>query len=336
MRPEGFLADLEAKPAALAALAEHLEAGLVQDALAPLRGQDIRRVVCAGMGSSRFAAAPEMARLRAAGVDAYAEYASARDRHPGGPDTLVVGISATGGSPETITALAERAPGTPRLAITNGQGAIRSAADAVLDLHAGEEVGGVACRTFQHTLLLVRVLGDLLRWWRDPAGSPFADEADLVAHAVARTRSVARATSTLLEDRDRWLPPLVELCAASPATFLLAPVERLSSAEQGALMLREGPRRQADACETGDWSHVDVYLAKPLDYRAIVFAGSAHEPAALDWLRRRDARWAAVSGDVEDAALTIRYPGDHDPDVAIATEVLVPELLAAHWWHAQG
>ena len=28
------------------------------------------------------------------------------------------------------------------------------------------------------------------------------------------------------------------------------------------------------------------------------------------------------------------YPGDDDPVVALLTEVLVAELLAAHWWLA--
>ena len=61
-------------------------------------------------------------------------------------------------------------------------------------------------------------------------------------------------------------------------------------------MLREGPRRVADACEAGDWLHVDVYLAKPLDYRALVFAGSVFEPAIMEWMRRRGGRVVGVGG----------------------------------------
>ena len=30
----------------------------------------------------------------------------------------------------------------------------------------------------------------------------------------------------------------------------------------------------------------------------------------------------------------VHYPGDDDPIVALLTEVLVAELLAAHWWLA--
>jgi hypothetical protein len=30
----------------------------------------------------------------------------------------------------------------------------------------------------------------------------------------------------------------------------------------------------------------------------------------------------------------VRYPGEDDPIVALLTEVIVPELLAANWWLA--
>jgi hypothetical protein len=30
--------------------------------------------------------------------------------------------------------------------------------------------------------------------------------------------------------------------------------------------------------------------------------------------------------------LSVRYPGDGDPDVGLLTEPLVAELLAVHWW----
>jgi hypothetical protein len=28
----------------------------------------------------------------------------------------------------------------------------------------------------------------------------------------------------------------------------------------------------------------------------------------------------------------LRYPGDDDPVVALLTEILIPEVLAATWW----
>ena len=116
--------------------------------------------------------------------------------------------------------------------------------------------------------------------------------------------------------------------------FILAPVERLASAEQSALIIREGPRRLAVACETGDWSHVDVYLAKTLDYRAVLFTGSRWDGNALDWLAKRGSTVVGVGAEVPGARAHVRYAGADDAEVAALTEVLVPELVAASWWAA--
>ncbi len=80
-----------------------------------------------------------------------------------------------------------------------------------------------------------------------------------------------------MESREAWLPRAVELLAGG-AIHVLAPAERIGSAEQSALMLREVARVPAYACETGDWSHVDVYLTKRPAYRALLLPGSAYEP----------------------------------------------------------
>ena len=99
-------------------------------------------------------------------------------------------------------------------------------------------------------------------------------------------------------------------------------------------MLREGPRRAAVGCETGDWSHVDVYLTKTTDYRLLVFAGSDWDPQLAEWTTARGTAVVAVGGSVSGAAVDLRYPGDDDDDVRLLTEVLVPELVAARAWQA--
>jgi glucosamine--fructose-6-phosphate aminotransferase (isomerizing) len=311
--PAGFGRDLEMKPAALRTLAD----GLTDDPWAGVRNR-VRGVVLLGMGSSRFAARPVAARLRANGTDAVAEYASAGFAHQGGPGTLAIGVSASGTTAETVDAITRhRGAGSTTVAITNTVGSpLETVADHHLSMRAGDEIGGVACRSYQHTLALLLALLDLDR-------------------AVAAIRRAADATEDLLARRDVWLPPAVELAAATGTAFLIAPAARIGSAEQGALMLREGPRMQADACEAGDWLHVDVYLTKPLDYRAIVFAESPYDAPIMEWMRERDGRVLAVGADVADAAQVVRYARDDDPDVALLTEVLVPELISATVWAAQ-
>ena len=176
----------------------------------------------------------------------------------------------------------------------------------------------MACRSFQHTQLLLNALIHRLTGTDDDT--------------AALTRRTAEATEDLLTRADAWLPRCVELLTSGDGVFPIAPVERLSSALQSALMFREGPRVPADGCETADWSHVDVYLTRTLDYRALLFPGSRYDDQALDWLRNRGSTVVAVGADVPAATLAVRFRHDHTPEVRAQTETLVAELTAADWW----
>ncbi|GAA3444839.1 SIS domain-containing protein [Planomonospora venezuelensis] len=315
MDPELYLADLEAKPEALARLADSLEAADPFEAVP----SGIRRVVLLGMGSSRYAARVAALGLRAAGFDAVAEYASATASYPATPDTLVVAVSATGGSRETLDAVARYRGRAPVAALTNRPGSpITEGADLVVPMLAGEERGGVACRTFQHTAALLMALRNRLT----------GTDTDV----PALLRRTAEATGDLLDRRGEWLQEAARLLDGPHGVYTVAPAEHLSSAEQSALMFREGPRRAATACETGDWSHVDVYLTKTLDYRALVFPGSRYDEQAMDWIRQRGSTVLTVGGELPGAKAAVRYLHDDDPEVSLLTETLVAELVAARWW----
>ncbi|MEO5941219.1 MAG: SIS domain-containing protein [Candidatus Limnocylindrales bacterium] len=315
MNPIAFLADLETKPDWLDLLADRFAVGNPFVHVP----REVDRVLLLGMGSSRFAASVAARDLRVAGIAAAAEPASVDASWPPGPRTLVVAISATGESAETLDAVERYRGRSPVIALVNEPASsLASRADVVVEMGAGAEVGGIACRTFQHTGLLLRALESHLT--------------NLGDDLVGLTRQVAVASADLFRTSPQWLPSLITNLASPDGLFLIAPLERFSSAEQGALMIREGPRRLAVGCETGDWAHVDVYLAKTLDYRALLFAGSRWDGQALEWLAKRGATVVAVGGDVPGVTAVIRYPGDADPAVARHVEVLVPELLAATWW----
>jgi glucosamine--fructose-6-phosphate aminotransferase (isomerizing) len=309
--PVAFLADLEATPTALRDLAGALE----ED---PWRSVDRdRRIVCIGMGSSRFAALPVVTMLRARGVDAIAERASASVVAPGGSGTLAIGISASGTTRETVEALARhRDAGSATVAITNGgDTALAEVAERHLPMLAGEEAGGVACRSFRHTFAILLASIDAGR-------------------SALAARRAADASEDLLARREAWLRDAADMLGKVDPRFLIAPQERISSALQGALMFREGPRQPADACETGDWLHVDVYLTKPMSYRAVLFAGSRFDTDVVGWIHDRGGRVLAV-GARPDADVEVRLRGDDDADVAMLTEILVPELLAAEAWRRE-
>ena len=308
-----FLGDLEAKPASLRELADAIDAGGLRWPIEALPA----RVLLTGMGSSWFAAQTAALRLRRAGVNAVAEISSVSASWPASDDLLVVGISASGGSSETLSFL-EAYPSF--VALTNKPAStMLDRAPVSVPMHAGPELSGVSCRSFQHTLAALLVLEEQLT--------------DTALDVAARVRAAADASEALLTDRS-WLDEVSVALDGPHGVYALAPAERISSAMQSALMVREGPRRPAAGCDMGDWSHVDVYLTKTLDYRALVFAGGPHEAAARRWMSERGSTVVSVGpGEPGDAA-NVRFPGDDDPIVALLTELLVAELLAERWWTA--
>ncbi len=320
MDPRLFLADIESKPRLLRELAGRLREADPWEAVDPGTGA----LTFLGMGSSAYAAGVGARRLRAHGLRAVSELASTRQVAPP-PDGVVVAISASGGSLETLEALDRLPSGTRVVGLTNRlDSPLATRADGTVDLAAGPEEGGVASVSFLHTLVQLLALESRL------TGGARSAVADLCEQA-------ADATEALLVARDTWLPVVDEMLTGPDGVYVLAPVERWSSAAQSALMLREGPRAPADACETADWAHVDVYLTKTRDYRSILFGGSAYDEQALDWMRQREATVVAVGGLLDDAVpqYTVRYPGDTDPEVALLVEVTVAEVLAATWWSRQ-
>lgn len=306
MNPELFLADLHDKPARLRELSLADAWGFVS---APMR------VLLLGMGSSHYANLVVAARLRAGGVDAVAELASSDLLPAVAPGTLVVAVSASASSAETLDAVDRL--GVPVVALANRPGPLTERAERTVWMHAGEERGGVACRSFQHTLALLLAL-----------------ESRLTGAPLPPVQQAAEATEDLLARAAEWRPRLAELLLGPDGTHVVAPARRISSAYQSALMLREGPRLPAVGCETGDWSHVDVYLTRTTDYRMLLLGGSRWEAQLLDWTGRRGSTVVAVGADVPDATSTLRYPHDGVDDVRLLTETLVAELLAAHAWLA--
>ena len=299
--PELLLDDVLETPVALRRLADAHEA-------TPPLALEAARVVFLGMGSSRYAALHAVAELRRHGRDAHAEYPSTGAPQPAASDLLAVAISAGGGSAETLAAI-RRHRGTSRtVGITNTiDGALAREVDTCLDLHAGRERSGVACRSYTTTLALLLLL----------SGIP--------ADAI---RAAAGACEELLEGRDGWLSHAADILERGPV-HVLAPAERVGSAEQSALMLREVPRVRADACETGDWSHVDVYLSKAPGLGLLMLRGSAWEAEVMEWAAKRACPVVTVGGPLPGAALDVPVPGRDDPAARSLVEGRVAELLAA-------
>ncbi|HJS50146.1 MAG TPA: SIS domain-containing protein [Gaiellaceae bacterium] len=318
MNPDGFLRDVLAAPERLASALDAYERP--DSPLAGVTGlmSSPRRVVFVGMGSSRFAAVAAAALLRSRGTDAVAEYASAARPTPPSPDTLVVGISASGTTPETVDAVSAHRGVSMTVAVSNDPDSeLASLANVVLPLVAGTEEGGIACLTYQNTVAVLLLLAD-----RIAADGP----------QVADLRPAVEAGARLRHGRDSWLDLVVELVDSARTVATIAPAERLSSALQSALVLREGPRVAADAAETGDWLHVDVYLSKRPSYAAILFAGSRFDAGVLEWSAKRTFPVVAAGPPVTGAAVEVAYPAAGSPFVPLLVETGVAELVAAELW----
>lgn len=309
-RAATFLADILDEPLALAGL---LDAYARADGpLAALADSDRRRrLLLTGLGSSRSAAAVVAARLLAAGRAAVVEPASTDAPQPPAADLLAVAISASGGTPETVGAIDRHRGTSATAAVTNRpDSALAAAADVVLPLLAGDERAGVACRTYQATLAVLSLLA---------GASP------------AALRPAVDALAALHASRAAWLGPAIDRLVHAETLHVVAPASRLGSAEQAALMLREGPRLPAVAWEAGDWAHVAIYTVLP-GARIVLLSGTPYDGSIARTATERGATVIAVGPPIDGVATVVPLPDGDDPLVRPFVEVSAVELLAAGLW----
>ncbi|MFW5417431.1 sugar isomerase [Nocardiopsis sp. CNT-189] len=320
-------ADLAGKPAALNALADRLDRHDPFAALPALVEDEPAGILLLGTGSARQACAAAAFRMRLAGLSAVAEFPSAEATLPPGPATLVVAVDVGGGRRELCTAL-DRYVGASAIIVVTDDAASPAAryADVLAPLGAERERSGLACRGHQLALALLLHLG--YRLGAPPLGSS--------ATLAPTLRRASNACAQLLEGARSWVPAAAAALACdSGAVHMVAPAGRVASAEQAALALRQGPVLASSAYETAEWSHTGRHLAAVSDYRAVLFAGSHYDERFAEHLLQLRGRFVAVGRPVDGAAEVVRYLGDTDPDVALLTEPLVAEVLAAHWWAAR-
>ncbi len=277
------------------------------------------RVVFAGLGSSRYAALDAAVQLRAAAVPAWVEFASADAPTPPSPDTLLVAISASGKTPETV-AVAERHRGISLVvAVTNQpESAFAVAGDVVLPLHAGVETSGVSSRTFLATTVVLYLLGDRLR----------GRAAD-----VAALRPAVEGLDAVLDGRGAWLATTADLFDGADAIGVIGPASSQGLAEQAALLFREGPRMRASAHEAVDWHHTAIYTALP-GYRALLLPGTPDDGRLAGVIAVRGGATVAVGAREEHT--TIQVPLPAGAPTRFVTPAVADVLAAELWSRASG
>ena len=185
--PERLLEDVETKPAMLRGLATALRDGTGW----PDLGRP-RAVLLLGIGSSRYAAEVAARRMRSEGIAATAESSSIARMSPIADDTLVVVISAGGSSAETLAAARAVSTSSRVIGLTNAPSSVLAEVVGwAVPMDAGEEVSGVASRTFTATLVRLLELEVLL------TGGPAASAASPTRRMPRPRRSTTFLPSVL-------------------------------------------------------------------------------------------------------------------------------------------
>jgi glucosamine--fructose-6-phosphate aminotransferase (isomerizing) len=315
-RVDDLAEDILAAPDELAVVIDLHKRGI---AALPEGLLDRPRWVLIGMGSSGFAARDAAAALRSVGHDAIAEVASASGGTPPGADTLAIVISNSGRTAETVAAAARHHHRSGVIALTSEPAsALAAEADAVLPL-VGEraETSGISTLSSRSTVAALRLL----------AG---AADPSLGGNGIA---TAIPSLETLLDDRASWLTRAGDVLATGRPVHVLGDGLRLGGVEQAALMLREAPRIEAFAWETGDWLHVGMYTLFPGD-AVLLFSGSPADDEAITTAHARGSKVVVVGDDRDDSDLHVPLPVmvTDDPVLRALVESAVPELLAAELW----
>lgn len=244
-------------------------------------------------------------------------------------DTLVIGISQSGASPDIVAVVAAaRAQGSPTVAITNDpRSALAAAAERTIDLGAGPELAVAATKTYTSELLAIAVLSAALA--EDPADRiALASLPDTMSRALAVEPEIERIA------RDQ---------AACTRAIVIARGFEYATAREWALKLKELARVFADPYSSADFQHGPLALVEPgVPVLAVVRAGAPEADliALLHRLREDiDAELMVVS-DRPDALALARWPvslPERTPEWLGPIVSIVPgQLHAMHLARARG
>jgi glucosamine--fructose-6-phosphate aminotransferase (isomerizing) len=239
------------------------EQGALDEALL----SDVRRIVVVACGTSYHAgligryAIEEWARLPVE-MDVASEY---RYRNPVlGPGDLVIGISQSGETADTLAAMRmARAGGAKVLAITNvmGSQATRDA-DGVLFTRAGLEIGVAATKTFLCQVAVMYLLGLRLAQLRGTLPpervTELVSELKRLPHCIAELTGQARAADG--EGVEAQVRTVADAHWRSEFFLYIGRHVGLPVALEGALKLKEISYIATDAYAAGEMKHGPIAL----------------------------------------------------------------------------
>lgn len=249
-----------------------------------------------------------------------------------GPDTLVVLVSQSGETADTLAAgRRAAAAGAPTLAITNVVGSsLARAAGATLYLQVGPEIGVVATKTFTGQLGLLALLA--LALGRRRGALAGAREA-----AILRDMADLPARMTQVLDREAAVAAVARRLAERRSMFFIGRGFGYPVALEAALKLKEISYLHAEGYPAGELKHGPIAM---LDPTIPVFAIATDSPtraklrANIEEVRARGAEVLALATDgdarIGDLAEHVLWVPPMRETLAPFVEVIPAQLFAYH------
>jgi glucosamine--fructose-6-phosphate aminotransferase (isomerizing) len=303
--------------------------------LDPSTVRAIQRVVLVACGTAWHAALLARTMIeRLAGLPAEVDLASEfryRDAIVG-PETLVVAVSQSGETADTIGAVkAARLKGCPILAITNVVGsALAREATGVLQMHAGPEIGVASTKAFSTMIVASYLLG---LWLGRQRGTLTAEDVRKRIHDLVEIPRLVEKTLEL----DTPIAALARHLSHATDFLYLGRGVQFPIALEGALKLKEISYIHAEGYAGGEMKHGPIALiADRLPVVALVPRDSSYERMLgnMEEVRARDGLLIAVCHPDDRAAASKAH---HVIEVPPCAELLAPlltvvplQLLAYH------
>jgi glucosamine--fructose-6-phosphate aminotransferase (isomerizing) len=303
--------------------------------LDPSTVRGIQRVVLVACGTAWHAALLGRTMLeRLAGIPAEVDLASEfryRDAIVG-PETLVVAVSQSGETADTIGAVkAARLKGCPILAITNVVGsALAREATGVLQMHAGPEIGVASTKAFSTMIVAGYLLG---LWLGRQRGTLTAEDVKKRIHDLVEIPRLVEKTLEL----DAQVAGLARHLSSATDFLYLGRGVQYPIALEGALKLKEISYIHAEGYAGGEMKHGPIALiADGLPVVALVPRDSSYERMLgnMEEVHARDGRLIAIAHPDDRAVASKAH---HVIEVPPCAELLAPlltvvplQLLAYH------
>jgi glucosamine--fructose-6-phosphate aminotransferase (isomerizing) len=228
----------------------------------PLRSGKLRRVILTGMGSSYHALHPLLLGLLGQGLQAQIMETSELVHFAPdllSADSLIVAVSQSGASAETLQLLKSLPPDAGLIGITNTPNSpLAARADALLLTQAGSETT-VSCKTYITTLAALAVLECLLTG-RD-AGA-----------VLAEMESLPEAVAAYLSGMPGYLEALEKRLEEVTYLVLAGRGSSLAAVGTGSLIIKEAAHFPAEGMSSAAFRHGPLDMASPRTF-VLVYEG---------------------------------------------------------------